>query len=123
MPEVTSASQPSSDMPVLEVISPGGARAIVSLTKTHFYLGRGEADNDLQLPDRRISRRCAAIVSEGGGYSIENRGHHAGVFVNGERVERHALQHVSRVINSRRLSPRALFLPEQTAWGPGNCPR
>jgi sigma-B regulation protein RsbU (phosphoserine phosphatase) len=79
---------------VLEVIASDGLRRLVTIAESPFFVGRGsDAGNHLQLPDRRISRRCAAIVAEGGGYSIENRGHHAGVFVNGERVERHALQH------------------------------
>ena len=45
----------------------------------------------MQLNDRRISRQCAAIVSDGGHYYIENRGQKLGIFVNGEKVEHRQL--------------------------------
>jgi len=78
---------------VLEVISPDGARRFVRLTQTPFLIGRGaETGNHLQLHDRRISRNCAAIVSEAGKLSIEDRGQRRGLFVNGEKVESRELQ-------------------------------
>lgn len=74
---------------VLEVISPDGGRRFVRLTQTPFLIGRGaEMGNHLQLTDdRRISRSCAAIVSEGNKLYIEDRGQRRGVFVNGEKIE------------------------------------
>jgi serine phosphatase RsbU (regulator of sigma subunit) len=48
--------------------------------------------NQLAIPDRRISRNCAAILSEGGQYILEDRGNQLGVFVNGERISRRNLQ-------------------------------
>ena len=42
------------------------ARRSVPVTESPFFIGRGEAGNHLQLPDRRISRNCAAILSEDG---------------------------------------------------------
>jgi phosphoserine phosphatase RsbU/P len=78
---------------VLEVVSPDGARRFVRLTQTPFLIGRGaETGNHLQLSDRRISRTCAAIVSEGNKLYIEDRGQRRGLFVNGEKVESHELQ-------------------------------
>jgi serine phosphatase RsbU (regulator of sigma subunit) len=46
----------------------------------------------LQLADRRISRNCAAIVTEASKYYIEDRGQRRGLFVNGEKVESRELQ-------------------------------
>jgi len=60
---------------VLEVISNDGAKRYVRVTQTPFLMGRGaETGNHLQLNDRRISRNCAAIVSEANKFYIEDRG-------------------------------------------------
>jgi serine phosphatase RsbU (regulator of sigma subunit) len=73
---------------VLEVISPDGARKYVRVTQTPFLIGRGaETGNHLQLTDRRISRNCAAIVTEASRYYLEDRGQRRGIFVNGEKIE------------------------------------
>jgi phosphoserine phosphatase RsbU/P len=73
---------------VLEVVSPDGARRYVRVTQIPFLIGRGaETGNHLQLSDRRISRNCAAIVSEANKHYIEDRGQRRGLFVNGEKVE------------------------------------
>src|SRR3974390_324269 len=73
---------------VLEVISPDGARKYVRITGVPFLIGRGaETGNHLQLTDRRISRNCAAIVTEANRYYLEDRGQRRGMFVNGEKVE------------------------------------
>jgi phosphoserine phosphatase RsbU/P len=73
---------------VLEVVSPDGARRYVRVTQMPFLIGRGaETGNHLQLADRRISRNCAAIVTEASKHYIEDRGQRRGLFVNGEKVE------------------------------------
>ena len=73
---------------VLEVISPDGARKYVRVTQVPFLIGRGaETGNHLQLTDRRISRNCAAIVTEANRYYLEDRGQRRGMYVNGEKVE------------------------------------
>jgi phosphoserine phosphatase RsbU/P len=78
---------------VLEVVSPDGARRYVRVTQMPFLIGRGaETGNHLQLADRRISRTCAAIVTEASKYYIEDRGQRRGLFVNGEKVESRELQ-------------------------------
>jgi phosphoserine phosphatase RsbU/P len=78
---------------VLEVVSPDGARRYVRVTQMPFLIGRGaETGNHLQLADRRISRNCAAIVTEASKYYIEDRGQRRGLFVNGEKVESRELQ-------------------------------
>ncbi|HEX3891088.1 MAG TPA: SpoIIE family protein phosphatase [Terracidiphilus sp.] len=77
----------------LEILSRGAATKVVRITESPFLIGRGaEAGNHLQLDDRRISRRCAAIVGGVDGYHLEDRGNSQGVFVNGVKVEQKALQ-------------------------------
>jgi phosphoserine phosphatase RsbU/P len=78
---------------VLEVVSPDGARRYVRVTQMPFLIGRGaETGNHLQLADRRISRTCAAIVTEASKFYIEDRGQRRGLFINGEKVESRELQ-------------------------------
>jgi phosphoserine phosphatase RsbU/P len=77
----------------IELISPENTRRSVSLTESPFLIGRGDAGNQLAIPDRRISRTCAAILSADHQYTLEDRGNQLGVFVNGERIsEKRALR-------------------------------
>jgi sigma-B regulation protein RsbU (phosphoserine phosphatase) len=77
---------------VLEVISPENTRRSISLTETPFSIGRGEVGNHLAIPDRRVSRNCAAIFLEGSQHILEDRGNQLGVFINGEKITKRALQ-------------------------------
>ncbi|MGA3160427.1 MAG: SpoIIE family protein phosphatase [Terracidiphilus sp.] len=78
---------------VLEVVFPGRPHQLVPVTQSPFLIGRGsDAGNHLQLEDRRISRNCAVLVAEQGGYRLEDRGHRQGIFVNGEKVAQKTLQ-------------------------------
>ena len=77
---------------VLEVVAPDRSRQHVPLTLSPFLIGRGGADNNLQLADGRISRRCAAIVTGDNGYRLEDRGNRYGLFVNGEKVQQKLLE-------------------------------
>jgi len=78
---------------VLEVAFPGRPREFVPVTDSPFLIGRGsETGNHLQLDDRRISRRCAAIVTLETGYKLQDLGHRQGIFVNGEKVDRRDLR-------------------------------
>src|SRR5260221_9749435 len=73
---------------VLEVISNDRAKRYVRVTQTPFLMGRGaETGNHLQLNDRRISRNCAAIVSEANKFYIEDLGQRRGGFKKGEKTE------------------------------------
>jgi sigma-B regulation protein RsbU (phosphoserine phosphatase) len=76
---------------VLEVISPGKSRGVVPITGSPFLIGRGETGNDLRLNDSRISRQCAAIISEEGSYRLEDRGHRRGIYVNGKKIDQRIL--------------------------------
>ena len=78
---------------VLEVVFPGRPHQFVPVTQSPFMIGRSvESINHLLLTDPRISRKCAALVAEGGGYRVEDRGHRMGIFVNGEKVAQKILQ-------------------------------
>jgi sigma-B regulation protein RsbU (phosphoserine phosphatase) len=89
---MTETVSPSGEA-VLEVVSPDGARRYARVTQTPFLIGRGaETGNHLQLNDRRISRQCAAIVTEAKSFYLEDRGQRRGLYVNGEKVESRALQ-------------------------------
>jgi serine phosphatase RsbU (regulator of sigma subunit) len=77
---------------VLELISPENARRSVPLTQSPFLIGRGEVGNQLAIPDRRISRNCAAILIEGDQHWLEDRGNQLGLFVNGEKATKRALR-------------------------------
>jgi serine phosphatase RsbU (regulator of sigma subunit) len=70
----------------VEVIAPDQSRQTITVTHSPFLIGRGETDNSIALLDGRISRHCAAIVMDGSGYRIEDRGNRYGVFVNGVKV-------------------------------------
>jgi phosphoserine phosphatase RsbU/P len=74
----------------LEVIAPDHSRRAVQITESPFLIGR-VSESHLQLPDRRISRQCAAIVRKGDGYYLEDRGQRHGIFVNGKKIEQVAL--------------------------------
>jgi sigma-B regulation protein RsbU (phosphoserine phosphatase) len=77
----------------LEVISPDRSHRIVRITESPFLIGRGGVTgNHLQLDDRRISRQCAAIISEGDSLYLEDRGHRRGLHLNGKLAERCALE-------------------------------
>ncbi len=83
---------PSGGETGLEVVAPGGSRRFVRIAETPFLIGRsGATAKHLQLTDPRISRQCAAIVSEGSRYYIEDRGQRHGLFVNGEKITRRIL--------------------------------
>ncbi len=76
----------------LELISPENTRRSLPIAESPFAIGRGEVGNQLAIPDRRISRNCAAILLEGDQYALEDRGNQLGVFVNGERISKRVLR-------------------------------
>jgi phosphoserine phosphatase RsbU/P len=79
--------------PCLEVVSPDSSRRIVNVSGSPFLMGRGsESGNNLQLDDPRISRQCAAIISEGDSWFLESRGHHRGIHVNGKLIDRREMR-------------------------------
>lgn len=91
----TSHSGVSSIFPVAIFVS-GGDQQTLSLNHTPYTVGR-KVDRDLVIPDPRVSREHAQIVSENGEFFVVDQGSKHGTFVNGERVERHKLQRNDRV--------------------------
>jgi sigma-B regulation protein RsbU (phosphoserine phosphatase) len=82
--------------PLLVVINPSGNRSRVPIEPTPFLIGRN-AENHLVLRDNRISRSHARIVIENGKYIVENLKSRHGVWVNGERMDRHILANADRI--------------------------
>jgi sigma-B regulation protein RsbU (phosphoserine phosphatase) len=83
---------PGVDKTGLEVVSPDGTRKFVPLTESPFCIGRGDNGNHLALADSRISRQCAAAISEGDCWYLEDRGHRRGVYVGGKQIDRCVLE-------------------------------
>jgi sigma-B regulation protein RsbU (phosphoserine phosphatase) len=106
MPDATASSEA-----VLEVVSPENTRRSVPVAESPFAIGRGEVGNQLAIPDRRISRNCAAILSEGSQYILEDRGNQLGVFVNGERITQRTLQDGDVVTFGLENSYQIIFHP------------
>jgi len=70
--------------PVLMLLDGTDRRSVV-LDHSPFRIGR-KSDNDLVLPDTRVSRNHAEIVHENGAHFLVDLGSKHGSFVNGERV-------------------------------------
>ncbi len=96
---------------VLEIISPENTRRSVPISDSPFSIGRGEAGNHLAIPDRRISRNCAAILSEGGQHVLEDRGNQLGLFINGERIAKRKLQEGDTITFGLENSYQIVFHP------------
>jgi serine phosphatase RsbU (regulator of sigma subunit) len=68
----------------------------INLDHTPFSVGR-KVDKDLAIADPRVSRDHALIISENGQFYVVDEGSKHGTFVNGERVQRKALQRNDRL--------------------------
>lgn len=91
------ASESAQQRPaLLIVVNPSGTRSRVALETLPFYIGRN-AENDLVLRDNRISRSHAEILLENGEYVISNLKSRHGVYINGERLDRHVLRSSDRI--------------------------
>ncbi len=90
----TAASRPPAipeRVPALAVINPSGNRSRVIIDPVPFLIGR-QGENNLVLRDNRISRSHARISVDNGSYVVEDLESRHGVFVNGQRVQRHLLK-------------------------------
>ncbi|MFQ5777515.1 MAG: SpoIIE family protein phosphatase [Terriglobia bacterium] len=82
----------------LEIIEPSGRRRRVKITANPFLIGRSaEASNHLQLPDKRVSRRSAALVFSNGQFHLEGREQRHGISVNGEPIDIRPLRDGDRI--------------------------
>jgi serine phosphatase RsbU (regulator of sigma subunit) len=73
------------------VITDSLGRRSVAVESGPFAIGRG-SDNQLQLPDTRISRRHAELVQDDHGWRIRDCGSRFGTFVNDEKVDESPLK-------------------------------
>ncbi len=80
----------------LKITNRFGGTRFLPLNKSVFTIGR-KAENDLQLLSDTISRQHAEIIYEGDVYYVIDVGSKRGTFVNGQGVERCALQHLDRI--------------------------
>jgi sigma-B regulation protein RsbU (phosphoserine phosphatase) len=102
----------------LELISPDNSRHRVRLTESPFFIGRGEEGNQLSISDKRISRQCAAIVAEGASYYLKDLGHRLGVFINGGRITRQALEDGDTITFGLDDSCKLVFRSSETDTAP-----
>lgn len=84
----------------------------ISLAHSPFTVGR-RADKDLPISDPRVSRDHAQIVSENGHLYVVDEGSTYGTFVNGERIQRKALQRNDRLEFGVREAIYLVFDPVQ----------
>jgi serine phosphatase RsbU (regulator of sigma subunit)/pSer/pThr/pTyr-binding forkhead associated (FHA) protein len=87
---------PRAETASLDVIDPNGHRTRVPIDPLPFLIGRNP-ENHLILRDSRVSRTHASIVLEDGEYVLEDSASRHGLFVNGNRVSRHALRDSDRI--------------------------
>lgn len=80
----------------LKITDRFGSERKLLLNKPVFTIGR-KADNDLQLISDTVSRYHAEIVCEDETFLLVDKGSKRGSFVNGQRIERCALQHLDQI--------------------------
>src|ERR1700746_3702385 len=88
----------------------GTEQRTLFLDHTPFTIGR-KVEKDLAIADPRVSHDHALIISESGKFFVEDQGSKHGTFVNGERVERKALQRNDRLEFGARDTIYAVFYP------------
>jgi phosphoserine phosphatase RsbU/P len=89
----------------------GTEQRTLYLDHTPFTIGR-KVEKDLAIADPRVSRDHALIVSENGKFHVEDQGSKHGTFVNGERVQRKALERNDRLEFGARDTIYAVFHPQ-----------
>jgi sigma-B regulation protein RsbU (phosphoserine phosphatase) len=98
----------------LKITTRFGAERKMSLSKSVFTIGR-KAENDLQLLHDTVSRQHAEIQFDGESYFIVDVGSKRGTFVNGQRVQRIALQHLDRILIGSDEDQQLQFLDESVS--------
>ena len=91
----------------------GGDEQKLSLNHTPYTIGR-KVDRDLIIPDPRVSREHASIISENGEFFVVDQGSKHGTFVNGERVERRKLNRNDKMEFGARDVAYLIFHPIHT---------
>lgn len=89
----------------------GTEQRTLYLDHTPFTIGR-KMEKDLPIADPRVSRDHALIISDSGKFFVEDQGSKHGTYVNGERVQRKALQRNDRLEFGARDTIYAVFHPQ-----------
>ena len=89
----------------------GTEQRTLYLDHSPFTVGR-KMEKDLVIADPRVSRDHALIVSESGKFYVMDEGSKHGTFVNGERVQRQALERNDRLEFGARDTIYAVFHPQ-----------
>lgn len=89
----------------------GAEQRTIDLEHTPFTIGR-KTDKDLVIPDSRVSRDHAQIISEAGDYFVIDQGSRHGTYVNGVKRDRHKLQTNDRVDFGARDGAYLIFNPD-----------
>jgi len=89
----------------------GAEQRTLYLDHSPFTVGR-KMDKDLVIADPRASRDHALIVSQDGKFFVEDQGSKHGTFVNGERVDRRALERNDRIEFGARDTIYVVFHPQ-----------
>jgi serine phosphatase RsbU (regulator of sigma subunit) len=103
----------SSIFPVAILVT-GNDQQTLSLNHTPYTVGR-KVDRDLVIPDPRVSREHASLISENGEFFVVDQGSKHGTYVNGERVTRRKLQRNDRVEFGVRDVTYMIFHPLHTS--------
>ena len=89
----------------------GTEQRTLYLDHSPFTVGR-KMEKDLVIPDPRVSRDHALIVSENGKFFVEDQGSKHGTYVNGEKIQRKRLERNDRLEFGARDSIYAVFHPQ-----------
>jgi phosphoserine phosphatase RsbU/P len=114
MPATSSTHSGISSIFPVAIFVQGSDQQTLSLNHTPYTVGR-KVDRDLVIPDPRVSREHASIISENGEFFVIDQGSKHGTFVNGERVERHKLQRNDRLEFGARDVAYLIFHPLHTS--------
>ena len=95
--------------PVLMLLDGTDQRPLV-LDHSPYRIGR-KSDNDLVLPDTRVSRAHAEVVLEENAHWLVDLGSKHGTYVNGERVMKHQLRRNDRIEVGARDGLLLVFSP------------
>ncbi|MFN0086839.1 MAG: SpoIIE family protein phosphatase [Blastocatellia bacterium] len=95
----------------LKLVNRFGVIRYLPLDKDLFTIGR-KAENDLQLLSDTVSRQHANIVFEDDSYYLVDIGSKRGPYVNDQRIERCALQHLDRLRIGGEDDQQIYFLDE-----------
>src|SRR5438270_4183213 len=98
----------------LKITDRFGSEKTISLNKPVFTIGR-KADNDLQLISDTVSRYHAEIVYEDDTFHLVDKSSKRGSFVNGQRIERCALQHLDKLSIGGEDESQIQFIDETVA--------